>query len=153
MCGSATISIHSGHKLAFAMAISQIAWQVAYRRYVRRNAVAIYGLGWGSAQCSMLGGLGEGCSMPHCSFSPQCQCRHKSHEFLQQYVSEARNMQFIETKHTQFWGKFDHLSRDGCNMKMLPCLLLAAGKVRQALKLFRHTKGSPLILLEVAMAV
>ena len=119
MCGSATISIHSGHKLAFAMAISQIASQVAYRRYVRRNAVAIYGLGWGSAQCSMLGGLGEGCSMPHCSFSPQCQCRHKSHEFLQQYVSEARNMQFIETKHTQFWGKFDHPLRDGCNMKML----------------------------------
>ena len=111
-------------------------------------------MAWGGVgECSMVGGLGEGCSMPHCSFSPQCQCRHKSHEFLQQYVSEARNMQFIETKHTQFWGKFDHLSRDGCNMKMLPCLLLAAGKVRQALKLFRHTKGSPLILLEVAMAV
>ena len=44
--------------------------------------------------------VGEGCSMPHCSFSPQCQCRHKSHEFLQRYVSEARKMQFIETKHT-----------------------------------------------------
>ena len=48
----------------------------------------------GVGECSMLGGLREGCSMPHCSFSPQCQCRHKSHEFLQQYVSETLNMQF-----------------------------------------------------------
>ena len=63
--------------------------------------------------------VGEGCSMPHCSFSPQCQCRHKSHEFLQQYVSEAQNLQLIETKPTQFWEPFDPRLRDSCNMKML----------------------------------
>ena len=63
--------------------------------------------------------VGEGCSMPHCSFSPQCQCRHKSHEFLQQYVSEAQNLQLIETKPTKFWEPFDPRLRDSCNMKML----------------------------------
>ena len=73
----------------------------------------------GVGECSMLGGLREGCSMPHCSFSPQCQCRHKSHEFLQQYVSEAQNLQLIETKHTHFWEPFDPRLRDSCNMKML----------------------------------
>ena len=48
-----------------------LAWQAAYRRYVPRNAVAIYGLGdLGSAQCLRIEGWGGVlifCTMPQIS--------------------------------------------------------------------------------------
>ena len=80
------------------MAISQIAWQVAYRRYVRRNAVAIYGLGWGSAQCLVGWGRVAQCRTAH--FLHNASVATNLTNFFNNMSLKPEILQFIETEHT-----------------------------------------------------